>query len=82
MPTAVDKAAALGVVLYPEVNVDLLLHLFHVRDNADDPVLGAKRFEGVEHDVERLFVERAESLVQEEEVLVGTGDFLDVVGQC
>ena len=82
LPAAVDQSAFFGVVLYPEVRVDLLLHLFHVRDDTHDAVLPTKRFQGIEHDVERLFIERAESLVEEEEVLMGLGDLLDIIGQC
>lgn len=65
----VNQAPSLGVVLYREVRIDFLLHLLHVRDDPDDAVLLAERFQGIEDDIERLFIQRPESLIQEKEVL-------------
>ena len=61
---------------------DAGLHLGDVADDADDPTAVAEAVEGVHHVVERVGVERAEALVDEEGVEVrATGLLGDDVGQ-
>ena len=82
---ALERAHAARAPRHLDAGRDPLLDLAHVRDDADQPPLGLEAGQGREHRVERLIVERAEALVEEERLdprVLAEASVSDRLGKC
>lgn len=62
--------------------VQLVLELFPVRDNADEATLALELPEGVQDKVEAVPIQAPEALIDEEEAALEAGSRANHVGEC
>lgn len=69
----------LGITADANIGIQLLLELFPVRDNADEPTLALELPEGIEYHEEGVPIQTPKALVDEEEAALQAGGGADHV---